>query len=60
MLTLEQDEDASSQPAWILTSTDATDPAIAVLCRAGHTNIAEGLRWVSYDFNHPLTLLGLT
>lgn len=33
---------------------------IAVLRRAGHTNIAEGLRWASYDFNHPLTLLGLT
>ncbi len=27
MLTLEQDEDASSQPARILPTTDATDPA---------------------------------
>ena len=34
--------------------------AIAVLRRAGYTNIAEGLRWASYNFNHPLTLLGLT
>ena len=34
--------------------------AIAVLRRAGYTNIAEGLRWASYSFNHPLTLLGLT
>ena len=31
--------------------------AIAVLRRAGHTNIAECLRWASYNFNHPLTLL---
>jgi hypothetical protein len=29
--------------------------AIAVLHRAGHTNIAECLRWASYNFNHPLT-----
>jgi hypothetical protein len=34
--------------------------AIAVLRRAGYTNIAEGLRWASYSFDHPLTLLGLT
>jgi predicted transposase YbfD/YdcC len=34
--------------------------AIAVIRRAGHTNIAQRLRWASYDFNHPLTLLGLT
>jgi predicted transposase YbfD/YdcC len=34
--------------------------AIAVIRRAGYTNIAEGLRWASYSFNHPLTLLGLT
>ncbi|MGH3974353.1 MAG: ISAs1 family transposase, partial [Pseudonocardiaceae bacterium] len=34
--------------------------AIAVLRKAGHTNIAQGLRWASYDFNHPLTLLGIT
>ena len=34
--------------------------AIAVLRRAGYTNIAQGLRWASYSFDHPLTLLGLT
>jgi predicted transposase YbfD/YdcC len=34
--------------------------AIAVLHRAGYTNIAQGLRWASYSFDHPLTLLGLT
>ncbi|MGH3920911.1 MAG: ISAs1 family transposase, partial [Pseudonocardiaceae bacterium] len=34
--------------------------AIAVLRKAGHTNIAQGLRWASYDFNHPLILLGIT
>ncbi|MGH4025225.1 MAG: ISAs1 family transposase [Pseudonocardiaceae bacterium] len=34
--------------------------AITVLRRAGHTNIAEGLRWASYNFQHPLNLLGLT
>jgi predicted transposase YbfD/YdcC len=33
--------------------------AIAVLRRAGYTNIAEGLRWASYSFDHPLTLLGI-
>ena len=33
--------------------------AITVLRRAGHTNIAAGLRWASYSFDHPLTLLGL-
>lgn len=33
--------------------------AIAVIRRAGHTNIAQGLHWTSSDFNHPLTLLGL-
>jgi hypothetical protein len=33
---------------------------IAVLRRAGYTNIAEGLRWASYNFNNPLTLLGIT
>ncbi len=33
--------------------------AITVLRRAGYTNIAEGLRWASYSFDHPLTLLGL-
>lgn len=34
--------------------------AIAVLRRAGYTNIAEGIRWASYSFHHPLRLLGLT
>jgi hypothetical protein len=34
--------------------------AIALIRRAGYTNIAEGLRWASYNFNHPLTLLSLT
>jgi predicted transposase YbfD/YdcC len=34
--------------------------AIAVLRKAGHINIAEGLRWASYSFAHPLTLLDLT
>lgn len=34
--------------------------AITVLRRAGHTNIAAGLRWASYSFSHPLHLLGLT
>ncbi|MCA1681987.1 MAG: ISAs1 family transposase, partial [Actinobacteria bacterium] len=34
--------------------------AIAVIRRAGYTNITEGLRWASYSFDHPLTLLGLT
>lgn len=33
--------------------------AITVLRRAGHTNIAAGLRWASYNFDHPLSLLGL-
>ena len=27
--------------------------------RYGYTNIAEGLRWASYNFTNPLTLLGL-
>lgn len=40
--------------------TSLRNLAIAVLRRAGYTNIAEGLRWASYSFNHPLTLLGLT
>lgn len=31
---------------------------IAVLRRAGHTNIAAGLRWAGYSFHHPLTLPG--
>ncbi len=34
--------------------------AIAVLRRAGYTNITEGLRWASYSFDHPLALLGLS
>jgi hypothetical protein len=34
--------------------------AIAVLRRAGYTNIAQGLRWASHSFDHPLTLLGIT
>jgi predicted transposase YbfD/YdcC len=34
--------------------------AIAVLRRAGYTNVAEGLRWAGYSFDHPLTLLGIT
>ena len=33
--------------------------AITVLRRAGHSNIAEGLRWASYNFDHPLSLLGI-
>jgi hypothetical protein len=33
--------------------------AIAVIRRAGYTNTAEGLRWASYNFTHPLTLLGI-
>ena len=33
--------------------------AIIMLRRAGHTNIAQGLRWASYSFDHPLSLLGL-
>ncbi|MBV9031064.1 MAG: hypothetical protein JO364_12335 [Pseudonocardiales bacterium] len=32
--------------------------AIAVLRRAGYTNIAPGRRWAGYNVNHPLTLLG--
>jgi hypothetical protein len=39
--------------------TSLRNLAIAVLCRAGYTNIAEGLRWASYNFTNPLTLLGL-
>lgn len=34
--------------------------AIALIRRAGYTNTTEGLRWASYNFTHPLTLLGLT
>ncbi|MGH3766473.1 MAG: hypothetical protein ACRDTX_15215 [Pseudonocardiaceae bacterium] len=34
--------------------------AIAVIRRAGYTNIAEGRRWASYSFDHPLTVLGRT
>jgi predicted transposase YbfD/YdcC len=40
--------------------TSLRNLAIAVLRRAGYTNIAQGLRWASYSFDHPLTLLGLT
>ncbi|MGH3828628.1 MAG: ISAs1 family transposase [Pseudonocardiaceae bacterium] len=40
--------------------TSLRNLAIAVLRRAGHTNVAEGLRWASYNFNNPLTLLGIT
>jgi predicted transposase YbfD/YdcC len=32
---------------------------LTMLRRAGYTNIAQGLRWASYSFDHPLTLLGL-
>jgi hypothetical protein len=39
--------------------TSLRNLAIAVLRRAGYTNIAEGLRWASYNFTNPLTLLGL-
>jgi hypothetical protein len=34
--------------------------AITILRRAGYTNIAQGLRWAGYSFDHPLALLGLT
>jgi hypothetical protein len=36
------------------------NPAIAVLRRASYTTLTQGLRWTSYNFNHPLTLLGHT
>jgi len=38
--------------------TSLRNLAIAVLHHAGHTNIAEDLRWASYSFNNPLSLLG--
>lgn len=40
--------------------TSLRNLTIAVLRHAGYTNIAEGLRWASYNFTHPLSLLGLT
>jgi hypothetical protein len=40
--------------------TSLRNLAIAVLRRAGYTNIAEGLRWASYNLNNALSLLGLT
>jgi hypothetical protein len=32
---------------------------VSSIRRAGYTNTAEGLRWASYNFTHPLTLLGI-